>query len=73
MWVWWRDEVIWSGFVLVLPLFWALFCLVVCLLPLGLMSGVCTVVFLIHFRYIFYVIPTCPPANDESPKLMKLC
>ena len=54
------------------PLFWALFCLVVGLLPLGLMSGVCVVVFLFHFRYISCVIPTCPPANDESPKLVEL-
>ena len=53
-------------------LVWALICLVVGLLPLGLMSCVCIVVFLVYFRYIFYVIPTCPPAKDKSPKLMKL-
>ena len=35
-----------------LLLVWALFCLVVGLLPLGLMSGFGNVVFLVHFRYI---------------------
>ena len=54
------------------PLFWALFFLVLGLFPLGLMSGVCIVVFLVHFRYICCVILTCPPTNDESPKLVEL-
>ena len=35
------------------------------------MSGVYNVVFLVHCRYIFHVIPTCRPANDESPKLVE--
>ena len=39
--------------------------------PLGFMLDVCIVVFLVHFRYIFHVIPTCPPANDESSKLVE--
>jgi hypothetical protein len=39
------------------PLFWALIYLVMGLLPLGLMSGVCVVVFLVHFRYISCVYP----------------
>jgi hypothetical protein len=36
------------------------------------MSGVCIVVFLVYFRYIFYVIPTCHPAKDKSPTLWDL-
>ena len=35
------------------PLFWVLFCLVVGLLPLGLVSYVYNVVFLVYFRFIF--------------------
>jgi uncharacterized protein YneF (UPF0154 family) len=53
-------------------LFWALCFLVVGILPLGLMSGVCIVVFVVHFRYISCVILTCPPINDESLKLVEL-
>ena len=56
-----------------LPLVLALIYLVVGLLPLGLMLGFCNVVFLVHFRYIFHVTPTCPPVIDESPKLVESC
>ena len=59
------------GFGLFTPHDWALICLVVGLLPLGFMLGVCIVVFLVHFRYIFHIILTCPPTNDESPKLVE--
>jgi len=53
-----------------LLLVWALFFLVVGLLPLVVMSGFGNVVFLVHFRYIFHVVLTCPPTTDESPKLV---
>jgi hypothetical protein len=54
------------------PCYWALIFLVNGPSPLGLMSDVCIVVFLVYFKHIFCVIPTCPPANDESPKLVEL-
>jgi hypothetical protein len=57
----------WAGLVLV----WAPFPLVLGpkLLgsgpsPVGLMSGVYNVAFLVYFWLLFYVIPTCPPANE---------
>jgi hypothetical protein len=53
------------------PCDWALICLVSGPSPLGLMSDVYIVVFLIYFRHIFYVILSCPPTNDESPKLVE--
>jgi len=51
---------------------WAMICLVVGLLPFGLMSGFFFVMFLVYFKLIFYVIPTCPPANEQLPKLVEL-
>jgi hypothetical protein len=53
------------------PCDWALICLVSGPSPLGLMSDVYIVVFLVFFRHIFYVILTCPPTNDESLKLVE--
>ena len=41
------------------------------LLPLWLMSGICIVVFLVYFRYVFCVIPICPSAKYQTPKLVK--
>ena len=41
------------------------------LAPLGRMSGMCFVVFLVHFRHISCVIPTCPSVHGESPKLVE--
>ena len=64
-------ELVWLDFGLVLHLFWALIWLVVGLLPLWLMSGSCIVVFLVYFRYISCVIPTCPSAKDQTPKLVE--
>ena len=61
----------WFDFGLVLHLFWALICLLVGLLPLWLTLGICIVVFLVYFRYISCVIPTCPPAKDQTPKLVE--
>ena len=46
-----------------LPLVLALSCLVVGLLPLGLMLDVYNVAFLVYFRLFSYVILTCPSAN----------
>ena len=66
-----RVELVWLDFGLVLHLFWALICLVVGLLPLWLMSGTCIIVFLVYFRYISCVIPTCPSAKDQTPKLVE--
>ena len=66
-----RVELVWLDFGLVLHLFWALICLVVGLLPLWLMLGICIVVFLVYFRYISCVIPTCPRAKDQIPKLVE--
>jgi hypothetical protein len=54
------------------PRDWVLICLVSEPSPLGLMSDVYIVVFLVYFRHIFYIILTCPPANDESLKLVEL-
>ena len=54
-----------------LPMFSSLLGLVVGLLPLGLMSGVCVVLFLVHFRYITCVIMTCLSTNGKSPKLVE--
>ena len=67
-----RVELVWLDFGLVLYLFWALICLVVGLLPLWLMSGTYIVVFLVYFRYISCVIPTCPPIKDQTPKLVEM-
>ena len=67
-----RVELVWFDFGLVVHLFWALICLVVGLLPLWLMLGICIVVFLVYFRYISCVIPTCPPAKDQTPKFVEL-
>jgi len=67
-----RFELVWLDFGLVLHLFWALICLVVGLYPLGLMSGICIVVFFVYFRYISCVILTCPPAKDQTLKLVEL-
>jgi hypothetical protein len=39
--------------------------------PLGLMSGLCFVVFFVYFEHIFHVVPTCPTAIDELPKLVE--
>jgi hypothetical protein len=36
------------------------------------MSDVVLLCSFIYFRYIFYVILTCPPVNDGSPKLVEL-
>ena len=36
------------------------------------MLDVYNVAFLVYFRHIFHVIPTCPPAIVRSPKLMEL-
>ena len=66
-----RVELVWFDFGLVVHLFWALISLVVGLLPLLLMSGICIVVCLIYFRYISCVIPTCPRAKDQIPKLVE--
>jgi len=57
------------GFGLFSPPDWALICMVSGPSPLGLMSNV----FLVGFRHIFCVIPTYPPANNESPKLVEIC
>jgi hypothetical protein len=38
--------------------------------PIGLMSGVYNVAFLAYNKVIFHVIPICPPANEQSPKLV---
>jgi hypothetical protein len=46
------------------PLFMALILLVSGPSYLGLMLVICNVVFLVYFRLIFYVIPSCPPANE---------
>ena len=54
------------------PLNWALICLVSGPFAVGLMLDACIVVFLVYFRHIFCVILACPPANDESPKLVEL-
>ena len=67
-----RVELVLLDFELVLHLFKALIFLVVGLLPLWLMSGICIIVFLVNFRYISYVIPTCPPIKDQTPKLVEL-
>ena len=67
-----RVELVWLDFGLVLHLCWALICLVVGLYPLWLMLGICIVVFLVYFRYISYVILTCPPIKDQTPKLVEL-
>ena len=67
-----RVKLVWFDFGLVLHLFWALICLVVGLLSLWLMSGICIVVCLVYFRYIFCVILTCPPTKDQTPKLVEL-
>ena len=67
-----RVELVSLDFGLVLHLFWALICLVVGLVSLGLMSGIYFAKFLVHFRLILCVIPTCPPGNGKSPKLVEL-
>ena len=59
-----RVEFVWLDFGLVLRLFWALICLVVGLVSLGLMSGIYFAKFLLHFRPILCAISTCPPANE---------
>ena len=51
---------------------WALNCLVMSLLSFGLMSGIRFVMFLVYFKHFLYVIPTCPPINDESTKIVEL-
>ena len=66
-----KVELVWLDFGFVLHLFWALLCLVVGLLPLWLMLGTSIVVFPVYFRYISYVIPTCPSAKDQTPKLVE--
>ena len=67
--------IIWSMFVLCFGLFappsWALICLVSGSSPLGLMSGVCFAKFFVYFWHISYVIPTSPPANGKSPRLVE--
>ena len=35
------------------------------------MSDACFVVLFVYFWYIFYVFLICPPAKDESPKLVE--
>jgi hypothetical protein len=39
--------------------------------PIGLMLGVYHVAFLAYSKVIFHIIPTGPPANEQSPKLME--
>ena len=69
--VWRRVQLIWFGFGLILHMTgpdslgkWAF--------PLGLLSGLCFVVFFVYFKHIFHVIPTCPSVNGKSPKLVEL-
>ena len=59
-----RVELVSLDFGLVLHLFWALICLVVGLVSLGLMSGIYFAKFLVYFRLILCAIPTCPLANE---------
>ena len=66
-----RVELAWLDFGLVLDLLWALICLVVGLLPLWLMLGICIVVFLVYLRYVSCVIPICPSAKYQTPKLVE--
>ena len=40
--------------------------------PLGLKSGDVTPCPIVHLRAFSFVIRTCPPVNDESPKLVEL-
>ena len=35
------------------------------------MSGVCFAMFFVYFWHVSCVIPTGPPANGKSPKLME--
>jgi hypothetical protein len=36
------------------------------------MSDIWFVVFLVYSKLLFYVIATCPPANEQSLKLMEI-
>jgi hypothetical protein len=40
--------------------------------PFGLMPDVVLLCFFVYFKHVFCIIPTCPPVNDESPKLVEL-
>jgi hypothetical protein len=58
-------ELVWFEFGLVLHSSRPYVCLVVDLLRLGLMSGLCFVVFFVYFEHIFHVILTCPLTIDN--------
>ena len=66
-----RVELVWLDFGIVLHLFWALICLVGASIPFGSCRDICIVVFLVYFRYISFVIMTCPSAKDQTPKLVE--
>ena len=57
-------ELVWFDFWTCSPHVWPLIYLVTGILPLRLMLNIWVVVFLVHFRLIFYLIPTCVPVTE---------
>ena len=65
-WRWFSLDLTFSS-----PYDWALICLVSGPSPLGLMPDVCLAMFFVYFWHVSCVIPTCPPTNGKSPKLVE--